>query len=108
MISKRPLEAFENVNDEDQSENAKSILKRFSSVLKTVEQAKRNSQRYTEQFTRLVEDFEQQGEIISNAVEAKFLHQMSNIAEKTLTKELQFSRADIKKLKADGEGQAAT
>ena len=56
--------------------------------------------RDTEQFTRLVEEFEQQkGEIISNAVEAKFLHQMSNIAEKTLTKELQFARADIKKLK---------
>ena len=60
----------------------------------------RSSQRYTEQFTRLVEEFEQKkGEIIHNAVEAKFLHQMSNTAEKTLTKELQFARADIKSLK---------
>ena len=68
--------------------------------MKTVEQAKQSSQRYTEQFTRLVEDFEQKkGEIIHNAVEAKFLHQMSNTAEKTLTKELQFARADIKSLK---------
>ena len=80
---KATQEAFEKVNMKDQSETAKGILKRFSALLKTVEKTKQNSQRYIEQFTRLVEEFEQQkGEIISNVVEAKF-YQMSNIENST-------------------------
>ena len=69
---KAEADAFTKLNMTTEAIRTKNMLKRYGENLKAVEEARKTSQRYCDQYTRLIQEFQNaKADIIQNAVDAR-------------------------------------